>query len=98
MDGYIVSERVKEIFEKHNLPSHAFYPAKIHSGDLSKDYYWFHFFNNDFWNWVDREKSKLYLWSIFPGCTTTRPFVRYYVRRCFGGPCGFCVVLVRRVD
>ncbi|AEM71580.1 MULTISPECIES: imm11 family protein [Flagellimonas] len=64
--GYIVSERVKEIFEKHNLPSHAFYPAKIHSGDLSKDYYWFHFFNNDFWNWVDREKSELYLRSIFP--------------------------------
>nr|WP_293301514.1 DUF1629 domain-containing protein [Allomuricauda sp.] len=62
----LVSQKAKNILERHKLPSSAFYQAKIHSGKSSRDYFWFHFINPDFWDWVDREESKLCLRSILP--------------------------------
>jgi len=31
--GFIINNRVKSILEGHNLPSRAFYPVKVHSGN-----------------------------------------------------------------
>ncbi len=64
--GFIINNRVKSILEGHNLPARAFYPVKVHSGDSSRDYYWFHYINNDFWDWVDQDRSKLFLRHLFP--------------------------------
>lgn len=64
--GFMVTHRLKQILEEHRLPPCAFYPIKVHSKDGTRDYFWFHFMSSDFWKWIDRKKSKLYLRSILP--------------------------------
>ncbi|WP_411029333.1 hypothetical protein [Spongiimicrobium sp. 3-5] len=64
--GFIISSDLKQIIEQYELPSRAFYPIKVHSKMETKDYFWFHFINNEFWDWVDKKETKLYLRSILP--------------------------------
>lgn len=64
--GFVVNDRVRSILKDHKLPEHAFYPLKLYWGKNIFEYYWFHFINRNFWDWIDKERSKLYLRSILP--------------------------------
>lgn len=56
--GMIINSKFKDVLKKFNLPPHAFYPIKVyHKGELL-DYYWFHYIVRDFWDWLDKNKSK----------------------------------------
>ncbi|OEJ99129.1 hypothetical protein A8C32_08110 [Flavivirga aquatica] len=55
--GLLVDEKVRQILKKHCLPSHAFYPMKLHHKGNILDYYWFHYIPNDFWNLIDSDNS-----------------------------------------
>ncbi|HEY4194022.1 MAG TPA: DUF1629 domain-containing protein [Mucilaginibacter sp.] len=54
--GFIVSEKLKLIFEKHNLAPHRFYPAKvIYKSKNLEGYFWMHVISNltDFIDYSD---------------------------------------------
>jgi hypothetical protein len=64
--GFIVDDSVRLLLKKLKLPEYAFYPLKLFTKNSTLDYFWFHFICNDFWEWIDKENSKLYLRSILP--------------------------------
>ncbi len=55
--GMIISERLKNIFEKYKLPRHHFYKTKVYYETKILDYYWFHYIIDDFWDHIDKENS-----------------------------------------
>lgn len=57
--GFIISPKVKDIFEHFSLPRHRFYPTKVVKNNKEYLYYYFYFFS-DTVSSVDFEKSKLY--------------------------------------
>ncbi len=58
--GFILSNRVKSIFEKFKIPKHYFFEAKIYHKNICYDnYYWFHLVS-DYRQFVDYKKSEFY--------------------------------------
>lgn len=56
--GMLINNKFKEILKGFKLPPQAFYPIKVyHKGELI-EYYWFHYIVKDFWEWIDKDKSK----------------------------------------
>ena len=44
--GFLISEKLKSIFEQFNLPTHKFFSAKIQHKKQFYDYYWMHIMSN----------------------------------------------------
>lgn len=40
--GFLVDQPVKDVFNKHNLIEHRYYPALLLANNCKLDYYWFH--------------------------------------------------------
>lgn len=61
--GFLINEKVKEIFSQHNLMEHKFYPAKIIMGNKNLQYYWLHFKENReyFLKNIDYERSSFFI-------------------------------------
>ncbi|WP_111626043.1 hypothetical protein [Gelidibacter algens] len=57
MNGFILDKKFKELISSFMLPKHYFYPIKVFQSNLLLDYYWFHFIVDDFWEFIDTEKS-----------------------------------------
>ena len=62
--GLVVDGNFKEILSKHKLPPHHFYKIKVYQKDRILDYYWFHYIVDDFWEFVDKEKSYGEVYSV----------------------------------
>ena len=61
--GFLINEKVKNIFESCKLPEHRYYDATINvNGEIHK-YYWLHLLYNDL-SLVDFPNSSFYLTSI----------------------------------
>lgn len=54
--GFLISKKLKEVFEQFNIVSHKFYPAKVQHKKNFYEYYWMHIIC-DFTNKVDYVKS-----------------------------------------
>lgn len=56
--GFIVNERVKQIFESFSIINHRFYNIKIkYRNIINTDYYWFHMYWENALSFIDYEKS-----------------------------------------
>jgi len=56
--GFLISPKVKEVFENYSLPPHRYYhPVNVIKGSEKYHYYRIHIIYEDFWNWVNFEKS-----------------------------------------
>lgn len=62
--GMIINDKFKSILEDFNLPSHAFYPIKVHQEKSVFKYYWFHYIV-DLWKYIDVQKSFLQVYKKF---------------------------------
>lgn len=66
--GFVISKKVKQIFENSNLPKHKIYPL-TYNRKLNKDeyeqvhdlYFWIQFIFEDNYNWFDFSKTRFYL-------------------------------------
>src|SRR5688572_8886249 len=59
--GLIVNGRAQEIFKKHQLPEHRFFPAVVRQNDeVYKDYAWF-FYVCDVLDYIDYNKTEFYI-------------------------------------
>ncbi|CAA0245013.1 conserved hypothetical protein [Tenacibaculum maritimum] len=56
--GMYIDNTFKNILEKFKLPKHKYYEIKVYQKDKIYNYYWFHYIIDDFWEWIDKEKSK----------------------------------------
>lgn len=56
--GMFVDTDFKKIITNFNLPPHVFYPIKVYHKGKILEYYWLHYIINDFWEFIDKEKSK----------------------------------------
>jgi hypothetical protein len=64
--GFIVSDKVKNIFNQFNLPAHKYYPTSIlHKKVLHNNYFWLHF-GEDNINLIDFKKSSFALKHPLP--------------------------------
>jgi len=62
--GFLINEKVKNIFESCKLPDHRYYDATINAkGEIHK-YYWLHLLCNDL-SLIDFPNSSFYLSSFF---------------------------------
>jgi hypothetical protein len=59
--GFLISEKLKSVFEKANIIPHKFYPATIEANGTLHKYYWVHFAWKDAHEKVDFPKSKFYI-------------------------------------
>ena len=57
--GLLISQKVKSILDKHNLPDHRYFKATINSskGTQVETYYWLHIFNPSSLDWIDYNNS-----------------------------------------
>lgn len=56
--GFILNDRVKNIFDRFKLPAHKYFPAKVMcKKEIHDNYYWFHLLD-DCVNNIDFENSK----------------------------------------
>ncbi|WP_025743591.1 hypothetical protein [Aquimarina pacifica] len=55
--GMVVSKKMKVVLDKHILPKHHFYKTKVYHRNNIYEYYWLHFIVDDFWEYLDKEKS-----------------------------------------
>jgi hypothetical protein len=62
--GFLISEKLKSIFEKANLIPHKFYPATIESKSVYYQYYWIHFVWDEAIEYIDFNKSKFRIKKI----------------------------------
>ncbi len=62
--GFIISEKLKNIFEKFKLPTHKNYPAKIIQKENIYNYYWIHIIC-DLTDYIDYGKSEFYITHLF---------------------------------
>jgi hypothetical protein len=63
--GFFVSQKLKSILEKHHLPLHRFYPAKVtHKGKLIEDYFWLHIVS-DLTDAVDYAESIFFIYKHY---------------------------------
>lgn len=64
-NGLFVSHRLKDIFERYQLPPHRFYPAKvIHKDKEVQGYYWLHFIA-DLTDYIDYKRSSFFIYKHF---------------------------------
>jgi len=60
--GFLISERLKNIFEQFNIAPHKFYPARLkHKKIFYENYYWMHIICN-LSDLVDYKKSTFYIY------------------------------------
>lgn len=62
-DGFIISERVKNILQEFNIIQHKYYEVIIQDAlkRIPENYYWLHTVpKKEFLNWIDYAKSKFY--------------------------------------
>ena len=57
--GFLLSPKVKEIFQSFRLPSHKFYPARVIRNHKEYTYYYFYFFADSLQS-IDFKASKFY--------------------------------------
>ena len=61
--GMVINARFKSILQQFKLPPHAFYPIKVyHKGGLL-EYFWFHYVVHDFFEWLDKDKSRAVIYD-----------------------------------
>ncbi|MGG8498135.1 imm11 family protein [Tenacibaculum sp. TC6] len=66
--GMFVNKKFMNILKEFKLPSHAFYPIKVyHKGELL-EYFWFHYVVHDFFEWLDKDKSRAVIYDDKEGC------------------------------
>jgi len=58
----VVSPEFKSIFEQFKLPPHAFYPITLRYKEVSKEYFVFHIFESDYFQYIDYSKSTFYVY------------------------------------
>lgn len=63
-NGFLVSEKLKTIFEQFNLPTHRFYPAKVQHKTQFYNYYWLHIICN-LTDKVEYPKSTFFVYYNF---------------------------------
>lgn len=63
-DLFIISERVKQIFEQYNLCPHRFYPLGLYKRKVKYDYYLFHIVSNCI-DCVDFRKTSFMEYDLF---------------------------------
>ncbi len=56
-NGFIVSDKLREILSSFTLPNHKFYPINVFYNKKRLNYYWFYYTLKDFWNVLDLENS-----------------------------------------
>jgi hypothetical protein len=54
--GLVISDKLKTILEKHNLPPHRFYPIQVY--DAKQKYYWFYYISN-IWNFINFKETEI---------------------------------------
>lgn len=59
MNGFILDKKLKDILSISKLPKHHFYPIKVFQTNNLLDYYWFHYIIDDFWEYLDKDKSSI---------------------------------------
>jgi hypothetical protein len=59
--GFLISEKLKNIFVEFNLPPHHFYPAQVQHKKKLHNYYWFHV-ASDFTDVVNYEASDFFIY------------------------------------
>lgn len=65
-NGFLISEKLKNQFEKFNLPEHRYYPARVlYKNTLHNNYYWMHF-ANDCTSLLDFDRSTFKLTHPLP--------------------------------
>jgi hypothetical protein len=57
-NGFLISEKLKSIFEKANIVPHKFYPATIEAKGTLHQYYWVHLVWPDGQDYVDFKNTK----------------------------------------
>lgn len=71
-NGFIVNQKVKDIFDEFNLIDHEYYPALIsHNGTLYNNYFWFCPIG-DLINLIDFNKTEFYKTNFFGQRLTTK--------------------------
>lgn len=55
--GMIIDSKFREVISKFKLPKHHFYPVKVHHKNAILQYFWLHFIVDDFWEYLDKDKS-----------------------------------------
>lgn len=64
-NGFILSQKVKNIFDEFNLIEHRYYPAIInHNGTLYKDFFWFCPIG-DLVDYIDFNRTEFYITDSF---------------------------------
>jgi hypothetical protein len=62
VDGFIISNKLKNIFENSNIIPSKFYPATIEDQkSIRHDYFWVHFSTSSFINHINYEKSSFFI-------------------------------------
>lgn len=56
--GNVISKSFYDILKRLNLPSCNFYPIKVYHKGKLLEYYWFHYIIEDFWKYLDKNKTK----------------------------------------
>ncbi len=63
--GFFVTAKLKEIFEKHFLPLHYFYPAKvIHKSRVLENYFWMYVIS-DMTDFIDYANSTFFIYKRY---------------------------------
>lgn len=57
--GFLINQKVKEIFEQFNLGQHKFYPATVIHKENKYQYFWLHLLDNDYYD-IDYKNSLFY--------------------------------------
>ncbi|TDU43198.1 hypothetical protein BXY82_0606 [Gelidibacter sediminis] len=55
--GWIIDTKFKMILDNYNLPKHHYYKVKVYQNNKILDYYWLHYIVDDFWDFIDTDKS-----------------------------------------
>ena len=64
--GFLVSDKVKRIFDQYTISKHCYYPARLkYKMDFYENYFWLHFIENDD-NAIDLPKSTFVLTDPLP--------------------------------
>lgn len=74
--GLLVSQKMKDILKTFKLPRHHFYQIHVHHKDKKLNYYWFHYIVDDFWDFIDKDKSYGEVFELEPslGVVVDRTF------------------------
>ena len=62
--GFLISNELKDVFEKFNLISYKLYKARVYHKKVFYDYFWIHFISN-LTKFVDYDKSTFFIYETF---------------------------------